>query len=298
MSLRLIYLSPIISPSISSDLVQIRGFSVRPWSKSTNRLELFLLARHCRPCFCGTAVPAGTAGASSAALPLAPTSSTAAGHPPPLRPARSAKPRSEPPNLHAAAAPHSPGHHARSSTPSPSPRCRVSPPSAGQHPVPRLPLLARVARSAQPRPIAHSRRAHQFLPPTPWPCARRPPPRAAKPPAAANRLTRAPATTLAGPHLLHAIRSWPARAKAPPGLTTAAPRLCISSTQRVTSSLSTHAPSSFCVCKLTKPRPPIHAAVVASIPARPHRQCRPNRPGSAGLCTPAVPLVPTRQCRP
>nr|XP_051214793.1 vegetative cell wall protein gp1-like [Lolium perenne] len=199
MSLRLIYLSPIISPSISSDLVQIRGFSVRPWSKSTNSARAVLagpaspapLLRH-SPC------PPALAGASSAALPLAPTSSTAAGHPPPLRPARLAKPRSEPPNLHAAAAPHSPGHHARSSTPSPSPRCRVSPPSAGQHPGR---AFHSSLRRAQPPSLAPSLTARRATGSAAHALASRPPTTttSSKAAAAANRPTRA------------SLPPWPAR---------------------------------------------------------------------------------------
>ncbi|KAK1602072.1 hypothetical protein QYE76_017115 [Lolium multiflorum] len=41
-----------------------------PVVKIDEQFVLFLLARHCRPCFGGTSVPAGTAGAPSAALPL------------------------------------------------------------------------------------------------------------------------------------------------------------------------------------------------------------------------------------
>nr|XP_051205536.1 formin-like protein 3 [Lolium perenne] len=110
-----------------------------------------------RPVSATVAVPPALPVPHQRHLPLSPTSSTAAGHPPPLRPARSAKPRSEPPNLHAAAAPHSPGHHARSSTPS---QTRLFLPLDQQQPA--APITTR--RPLSPPAAAHNTARARLLP--------------------------------------------------------------------------------------------------------------------------------------
>nr|XP_051229671.1 uncharacterized protein LOC127347533 [Lolium perenne] len=286
-----------------------------PVVKNRRTARAVLAARHCRPCFGGTAVPAGTAGASSAALPLAFIFRlTALPRLDPHR-ARAKLPTARPPRCSSLAQCCIDPAYSRRAPPSPrSRRDHAWPPLlAGRPPpsAPRTPFRCRRAhpkltrepppsrrRSAttsahrrharvaplQPRPRAAPRNHHQH------------PPAPADPPPSPGQSAHSAAAHPAPPiqRRRHASAaeppSIPARSahlrpghhrQAAPAPTS---RLCLPTATRVGQTPEIHKKSP---ASLSHPRK-----------IRIDRQCRPHHTGSAGHTTPAVPPNTHRQCRP
>nr|XP_051207647.1 proline-rich receptor-like protein kinase PERK9 [Lolium perenne] len=213
MSLRLIYLSPIISPSISSDFVQIRRFSVRPWSKSTNSSSCSW-----RPALPGSAQwhcrSTGTAGWTWPALPPAVVFSLLTTPPPRLapsvwpgrfRPQSSQLPRrARPPHLvtgHARATsnqapPHPPAQRPGARAAQAAPRACLARPAPTSPPPQRAraaPPLARIHPPQSPRAPHHLAPARAALKP---PSRRSPTPRLALHPLGLDHQQRPGSTRL------------------------------------------------------------------------------------------------------
>nr|XP_051214517.1 vegetative cell wall protein gp1-like [Lolium perenne] len=246
---------------------------------------LIVRDRHCRSFFGGTAVLAGTAGATSAALPLAhlPPCSTRRHHIqiakaaclPPLpwqgsHHARATRPRHPPKPPPGTPATSTPGPlHFLSRRPKPPARLAHSPPPPLLHGADTPPAPAR----PRPQPGPHSARPPRpphACPPAvsaPWP---------RKPPRPPPLLARTPLPARANDRLNQLLLT--------PSLASLALHLAAASNQFVRSTAKDNCQSHHLI-SIPSPRRKITPAVPHSKP----RQCRPTHPGSAGPHTPAVP---------